>query len=513
MGLSGYKRKALGLASLIALFAFGGVAHAQSDSFMKAWKANTDVLVKEGPGCLKGIDEARRLITLAENSKYPNDYIVMAAAGITLCAYRNDKNSLIYEFGPRAEAYEDMRAFILRAQFYAGLSDERPEVTYGVLTRLRPNIDDELLSSISKIELWWPTLNQIRDTPNSDEKIFKVHQIIERSGYEGISVSEAEDLKADYLKSAILTKADQELIDRLLGQLKSPTIAMHLLVDKRFDSTRKSPNFNRLSDLMAIAKSSQDAIQEEIKAKPNEIGPQIRLADLERLMKRPEAAIDTLNQAIESAKSSPSRYTDFDDNFPWLYSSKSSAFYSLGRYDEALAAGIEAASLRKGKSEDPSQTINLSLLYWLNGQYEDSLKTLSAVGTDQNSFAKGLILFAQGCSSHRLNAKNFDAQKTRNALIALGKDGQTSLMSFDGCLNDLDSVERAYLAMLRDPYSRTQALLHAQAILQPTQSYGVENLKWREQFKQILLRPRVAEALAELGNTIETPLDLRDFVF
>lgn len=513
MGLSGFKRTALSLASLIASCVIGTSAHAQSNSFMKAWNANTDVLVQEGPRCLKGVDEGRRLITLAENSGYPDELVAMTAAGITVCAYRNEKTELIYEFGPRGEAYQDLRAFILRAQFYAGLSEDKPEITYGILTRIRPDTDDELLLSIANAELWWRTLNQIRDTPNSDEKIFKVHQIIEASGYEGISVFEAEDLKADYLKSAILTKADQELIDRLLAHLKSPIIAMHLLVDKRFDSIRKSPNFARLNDLMAIAEASHEAIQEEVKAKPNELGPRMHLAELERLMKRSEAAIETANQAIDAAKTSPSKYTDFDDNFPWLYTSKSSALYLLDRYDEALAVAIEAANFRKGKSEDPSQTINLSLLYWIDGRYEDSLKSLTTIGTDQNNFAKGLILFAQGCSSHRLNAKNFDAQKTRNALIALGKDAQTSLISFDGCLDDLDSVEQGYLAMLRDPYGRTQALLHAQAILQPTQSYGVESLKWREQFKQILSRPRVAEALAELGNTIDTPLDLRGFVF
>ena len=67
-------------------------------------------------------------------------------------------------------------------------------------------------------------------------------------------------------------------------------------------------------------------------------------------------------------------------------------------------------------------------------------------------------------------------------------------------------MEAAYLALLQNPDTRTEALLHAQALRQPSGEIGAEAAKWDVLYREILTRPKVAAALAELGEP-ETAAD------
>lgn len=480
---------------------------------MKAWKANTDVLVQEGPRCLKGVDEGRRLITLAENSGYSSELSSATAAGITLCALLNDKFEVVLEFGEKAEGYEDLRIMSIVSQALAGLYLNKAEVAYNALNKLQPDDPDETVTGMLGGPSWWSFLQLIRKLPNPNEKIARVHEIIAYGNYDGIGAADTAELKADYLVVSILTKADRNLISQLMADLASPEIAMQIQVDKRFDEIRSLPAFARIQDVNAIAQARLDLNQREIAANPDKLQPYLSLATIERWMKRPDAAIATLDKAISLAKKSPSSFEDYAETLPWLYSEKSRALEAKGLAEEGLAANIEAARLRKPQDNDPSQTINLALHYVRIGRHQEALKTFDLVSDGLTDYGKALVVSGRGCASYRLGANEAEVAKVRSSLAEIGKNGERNLLVFEACIGNLEGMEAAYLALLQNPDTRAEALLHAQALRQPSGEIGAEAAKWDVLYREILTRPKVAAALAELGHPLDVPFDTRDFTF
>lgn len=513
MILSKFKAMVFGLAFFASTSLAFGTAHAQSASVIKSWQSNIGTLLREDEKCQKGIAEGRRQITLARNSGYENDYIMGTAAGLTICALRVGDYETVLEFGPTMEEAEELRPIAVLSQIIAATSLERAEAAYSAVLKLNREYPADAVETFAVDSTWWDLLRLVKTLPNPEDKALKIHEIISWFDYKGFDLIEAEDLKARYLELAILANADLGLVSRLMEGLASPATAMQILVDKRFDAVRNLPGFARLQDVMAVTQARYDISQRQIAANPNKLQPYVNLAMIERWMKRPDAAIATLDKAIAMAKKSPKSFEDYESTLPWLYSEKSRALSSKGLSTESLAAIIEAARLRKPEDHNPSQTINLGLHYVQIGRYQDALNTFDLLPDGLNDFAKALVVSARGCSSFRLNGNEADLAKTRTSLVELGEDGQRNLVPFEACIGNLDGLEEAYLALLRNPDTRSEALMHAQALRQPSVDIGSEAMKWDDYHREVLKRPKVAAAIAELGNPLDVPLETRDFTY
>lgn len=473
------------------------------DRFQQRMMVIRDELDPNNPNCSSAIPKAEELILELSRPGYNETLAPYFATGVLMCAVQNDKHEAVLKFGPLAEQFLEFREFAIRSQLYALIALERSDALFEKLQTLNQENETSLLNQ--RIELWWRFLYLASTSTSPNDNRILVYDLAKKAKYSGFSVAEKRTLEMGLLQTLLLSNGDASEINRLLGGLDNVLTAVELMIDKQYDSVRSSPHFSRLLDFREIAAQDLAFRRSQVVENPKSLEAITSLARMMRSLGQREEALALLESALSKLSQDENYFTDLEEELNWVYDTKASLFSDLGRYEEAVVALSVGRDLREFEERNVSQTINLASMQISHGHYDDALATLGSVGANRSRYADSLVAGLRSCATFQKNGSDPQLPNTIVLLRALGRSGQSSLISTYICVGDVDSAAEEFLKQLENPETRTDAIISA---ITHKNRLPIDYHYFRQtnpRIVQLLARPEIVEAINRLGNRVEIP--------
>ncbi len=305
---------------------------------------------------------------------------------------------------------------------------------------------------------------------------------------------DVEYLKMDLVE--LYVEDGQPLAAKALAEsLTQPNSILALQVDKRFAGF-VTPDPARLVQARADAVTAAQALAA---AHPTLIKGRINLAIALLDDDRPDDALKVLDAAladVAAAKPDSPAYSDVDTYLNWVRDTRKTTLKTLGRWDEAVTAQIQARDT--AKTDRVSQRINLADLYIELSRPGDALAEVKTVdATNSSPYGAMAAEGARACAY----AEQRDAAKLKASLDILkthASAGYGPLMDGLRCAGDVDTLAAMYLQRLNDPGQRTTALMELQT-WQPYPHMTDWDRKVEQVNSNIAARPDVRAAVEKYG--------------
>lgn len=285
--------------------------------------------------------------------------------------------------------------------------------------------------------------------------------------------------------------------------LRDPYAQLSLQIDDRFAPVRGS----QAGDLQAVARERLSALTVVAAASPERLSALVAMAELHLALGEPDRALALLNAAFERRRrGGPDAFVDDDAHLNWARDVRAQALLALGRWDDALEALAEAAGTPEDGGANFSQTMNLAGALTFAGRPDEALATLDAVNeaglTDDG---RAWVQASRACA---LAASKDQAGATQAAARTdeLGPRNFPARVHARLCLDDLEAAARLYIARLRRPEDRLEALLALQTYRNDPTVEAREPSGWgakrRTQLAELRARPDIQAAAARVGGRI-----------
>ncbi len=284
----------------------------------------------------------------------------------------------------------------------------------------------------------------------------------------------------------------------LLATFKRPDTVIALRSDNRYRRLIvDAPGF---SDFKAV----EDRYIEGLKAAnaPGQLRTSVALGYALIDANRLSEALAVLDTAISEAQKTPPAPEEADQ-VKWLMDTRMRVLRHLGRWDEVVAAEIQARDTALKENLDlVSQKINLGGIYYALGRPKDALAEVADIKPDQASvYGQMSAEEVRACAYAQLG----DAKALKASLDLMrthADEAAGPLRAAMLCADDKDGAAAALIARLDNPDERNAALLGLQTYLSdPHETSFEQQLDARE--TAVENRPDVKAAIAKYG-VIET---------
>ena len=309
------------------------------------------------------------------------------------------------------------------------------------------------------------------------------------------------ELVLDALQHKDLKRA-REVLKRINGV----NTLINMRTDRRYDEiVQMEP---KAFDVAAAAHAACKRWRQIVDANPRKLGPIVQymyaLLAVGSFQEVVTLSDRTLAKQAKGTREKPA-FDDEADKLNWIHDLKASGLDGLGRWDEALAVQQKARDLREASEDKVSQAINLGSTYTTRNQPELALKSLEGI-----DWANSLSGYGRMQLQHvRLRAylelgNRAEAEKVFVYMRENKNDApdnwQVAMLDW----GDLDGAAAQYIARLRDPKERPEALYAAQNFLdEPRMPKEAES---HAQWQALLARADVSAAIAEVGRRERQPV-------
>jgi tetratricopeptide (TPR) repeat protein len=304
------------------------------------------------------------------------------------------------------------------------------------------------------------------------------------------------------IATTFIEQGRPERAARAFKRITDPASLVAISADRRFDAI-VAGNKNRLAP-RAAAEAWLMSVQRSAANEPNSMEGQIAIARAFFALNRSDEALRVLNAALagvdQVSEKHPSRFEDFYMQVANAFSWKGEILLSIGKTDEGFAAMRRSASMLQGNLQ--TQLLLASRLN-VYGRPEEALAHLSSLqlrSPDERPVAMAEI---RTCTLAHLNRTN----EITADLRYLRRHAETDpryLLTAQLCVNDQDGVAETYIAMLRDPMHRGDAL-------RDLQTYSDKGLApysriLRQRSYDVRSRKDVQAAIAKVGRVLAVDL-------
>jgi tetratricopeptide (TPR) repeat protein len=292
----------------------------------------------------------------------------------------------------------------------------------------------------------------------------------------------------------------------IIGAVGEPVAMIGPRADKRFDPIKASnPD---AFDLKALTERRLASITAAAAAAPTRLaGVRAQATALLELGRYAEALrlLDPALAKAQPAGGGASPYTDVGDELGTSLTLRARALAGLGRYDEALAQMVQAASLPEAGHANVTQRMDLSQLQLQMGRPKDALASLDAIApTDLTLTGRTNVQGLRVCAEVAAG----DAVATQAALAFVRAYHQSAPNAFRdalACTGDMDGAARVLIALLNDPDQRLAALAWAQTLKLPPAPPG-PHPNALDRRAALVARPDVKAAIDKVGRVESLPL-------
>jgi tetratricopeptide (TPR) repeat protein len=227
-----------------------------------------------------------------------------------------------------------------------------------------------------------------------------------------------------------------------------------------------------------------------------------------RLLGRPQEGLALIDAWIAGHKADADDEAAPDRN--WILDERAETLSALGRYDDTTAAGREAAALEEDGQLNVSQTINLAERLEEQGKPQAALDVLAVFkegGPRASVYGMMWVWTERACALGQLGRTPATSPDLAAALAYSAEHldsnpparAETLL-----CVVDLDGAAAAYIARLKDPEQRADALMALSTWKRPPQPVFLAQILAR--LDKVRARPDVKAAVAAVGRTEAIPL-------
>lgn len=302
---------------------------------------------------------------------------------------------------------------------------------------------------------------------------------------------DAEYLKLD-LTRLYADEGKTDAAKTLAATLVEPSSIVPLQVDKRYAGLI-SPDPARYMQALAddVATARKQAADH-----PDRIEGAQTLASALLSDDKPEEALTLIDAALAKATAQPGAYSDLDNQLRWALETRNEVLMRLGRWDEALAAEIQARDV--SKDDKVSQRINLADLYVRIGRPADAIAEVKTVDAKNTSaYGSTAAEVARACAYAALGDKT-SMTAALDFLKAHADDTNGILQEGLTCAGDVDALTVLMVKQLDDPDLRNSALIASQVWL-PDPHRTAWDRKLDAVNAQVAARPEIRAAVEKYG--------------
>ena len=308
------------------------------------------------------------------------------------------------------------------------------------------------------------------------------------------------------LAEAAVARNDLPAATKYTTRITDASTLVAMRIDKRFDAlVAKDP---RAFDVRAAAEQEVKRLRGFVAKNPRSLGGVVQLTYALYTVGRFDDMLKTSDAAIARIAKAPAKkpaYDDLETQQSWIYNQKANALWSLGRWDDALAAMAAGAKTGEGGSPNVSQAINLGFYYDEAGKPREALAGLEGVdwAHSLSPYGRMQLQFVRYVAYLQLA----DSGEAEKVLSWFREHQADSKETAQGALlegGDFDGAAALLVARLRDSSERAAALLEVQDFDLPAQTERAKESEKRRQ--QLLARADVAAAINEYGRREKFPI-------
>ena len=310
------------------------------------------------------------------------------------------------------------------------------------------------------------------------------------------------------LAAALLEKNRPELALKVLERIDDPKLLARMRVDRRFDAlvAAKPSAF----DIASAAKARCRQLHELMGKYPRDLQPVIEYMYAQFTVGAFKEIIELADQILTSVRRAPKDQPPFDElesKLNWIYDIKAHALRARGRWKQSLEVQEKARSMRNNSADKVSQAINLGFFFNEHGEPAKALQALEGIdwGHSLSGYGRMQLEHVRLRALLQLGRRD-EAETVLSYLRQNQKDApdtwQTALLDW----GDADGAAALYIARLRDPQQRPEALWAAQ-IFPSTPTLPMEE-EADSRWNALLARQDVAAAIDEVGRREKMPIYL-----
>lgn len=294
--------------------------------------------------------------------------------------------------------------------------------------------------------------------------------------------------------SLLIEKGNKPLARSVLTKLSDPDSA----VEANLDAVLKQV-FATI-DFRAIAERELDRSKILLEQHPNWLSGVAKVARLQRMLGRPDAALSTLQQ-ISGKIDMSDQFRDHARWRNWYWDDLGKTYKELGRYKEALNAYQKGATKQENGGLNISQLINLAYLQFSFHRYEEVRMTLDSIDLskrDVSPYGRMVMRFARGCALYRLG----EQQEAESDLAYVTKhraDNEEVFTNLSACMGLMDQAAASIINRLDSPDTRLRMLLGLMEYDDKPPSSPKDELDKR--FIELAKRQDVVAALKRYGGS------------
>lgn len=294
---------------------------------------------------------------------------------------------------------------------------------------------------------------------------------------------------------------------RIIGEINEPQSLAETLFDKRYDGMRQFKVMPSLDNFQDYLDRNIDLSRQTSDTFPNSLGAQlgyVRALHVAGKFTQAEAAAAAAS-ALISDHAKKDLYADYDEKAPWLLNEWAYLLYDIGRFDDARAVLRRAANLDESGAGNVSQRINLAIMLFEEGRFDEAVAAVNGVDEDNASLYGELFGAAVRVCAAAFGATISDLDEELSFLSANRDESPTPYARAQLCQNNKDVVAANWIERLADPEKRNVVLRAAQNTLAPPVERPIARIL-RERRATILARPDMQAAINEFGRVLALPL-------
>lgn len=306
--------------------------------------------------------------------------------------------------------------------------------------------------------------------------------------------------------AALLEKKHPELAREVLQRIDDPGVLARMRIDRRFDELVKA-NAGGF-DIAVVAKARCHQIRKVMEQHPRDLQPAIEFMYAQYTVGAFKQNINFADQLLKSIQAAPPDKPPFDDSadkLNWIYDIKARSLRALGRWDQSIEVQQQASARLDVSVDKVSQAINLGFFFNEHAEPAKALQALEVIDWGQSLSGYGRMQLEHvRLRAYLQLGQRDDADTVMAYLREHQKDApntwQTALLDW----GDTDGAAALFIARLRDPRDRVEALWSAQTFpplpVMPTEKES------DSQWAAMLKRKDVTAAINEVGRREKLPI-------
>jgi hypothetical protein len=308
------------------------------------------------------------------------------------------------------------------------------------------------------------------------------------------------------LVAALLDKHQTDLALEVLRHIDDPAVLGRMRVDRRFDAlvTATPKSF----DIAAVAKARCRQLREVMAKYPRDLQPVIEFMYAQFAVGAFRQNIKLADQILKDVQRAPNDEPPFDEvdsKLNWIYDIKAHSLRALGRWTSSLEVQEKARALRENSSDKVSQAINLGFFFNEHGEPAKALQALDGIDWGRSLSGYGRMQLEHVRLRALLQLGRRDEAETVLSYLRQNQEDAPDtwqLALLDS--GDTDGAAALYIARLRDPQQRAEALWAAQIF--PSMPTLPTEAQAHSRWSALLARQDVAAAIDEVGRREKMPL-------